>query len=115
MRFVAANMAMIYGIGGIGMTTMVPNGLLLKAILGARHDLAYGKITDLEWRKCLEISKFNIPHWGHNNPFSRNYAQFTDSVGKPQIFAKYLQTQPRVGVPKIWPGMTRALRYISRT
>jgi len=110
----AANMAMIYGIGGIGMTTMAPNGLLLKAILGARHDLAYGKITDLEWRKCLEISKFNIPHWGHGNPFSRNYAQFTDSVGKPQIFAKYLQTQPRVIVPKIWPVMNRALRYISR-
>ena len=87
---------MMYGIGGIGMATMVPNGLLMKAVLGARTDLACGKISNQEWKKKLRTSKFDIPHWTHGNPFNRNYGQFIDSLGRPQIFAKYLKKSFRI-------------------
>jgi len=86
----ASNMVMLYGIGGIGMTTMAPNGLLMKAVLGARQQLAQGQITNEEWKHKLETSQFSIPHWKFRNPFARNYAQFMDSVEEPRLFAKYL-------------------------
>ena len=105
-------MVMIYGIGGIGMTTMAPNGLLMKAIMGAREDLAEGKISNEEWKKKLQTSQFDIPHWSHGNPFRRNYAQFMDSVEKPQVFAKTMNPMPPVLSPKGLSVMMRALKYI---
>ena len=110
-------MVMLYGIGGIGMTTMAPNGLLMKAVMGAREQLAQGQISNAEWQTKLQTSQFSIPHWSHGNPFQRNYAQFMDSVAKPQVFAKYLQPRPShltTSVSNILPAM-RALRYLTRT
>ena len=106
-------MVMVYGIGGIGIMTMPSNGLLMKAVLEARTDLAHGRITDKEWHRKLQTSQFDIPHWGHSNPFKRNYAQFIDSVGRPQIFAKHLPLKPSVvPLPGVWPSMKKALRFI---
>ena len=90
-------MIMMYGIGGIGMTTMVPNALLMKALMGERKALAAGKISNKEWANILRTSQFSrILHWRHGNPFGRNYAQFTDSVKQPQVFAKYLRPKGSV-------------------
>ena len=75
----AANMTMVYGLGGLGMGTMVPNGLLLKAVMKQRGMLAEGVISEIEFRENLKKSKFDvIPHWGKKNPFSRDYFKFFD-------------------------------------
>ena len=85
-------MVMMYGIGGIGMTTMVPNALLMKAIMGERKALSLGFISNTEWLNRLQTSRFSkILHWDHRNPFDRNYAQYVDNVRQPQVFAKYLR------------------------
>ena len=84
-------MVMLYGIGGIGMTTMAPNGLLMKAVMNSREELALGKISNEEWQMNLQTSQFTIPQWKATNPFQRNYAQFMDNIDQPQVFAKYLK------------------------
>jgi hypothetical protein len=84
-------MVMLYGIGGIGMTTMAPNGLLMKAVMNSREELALGKISNEEWQMNLQTARFTIPHWKATNPFQRNYAQFMDNIDQPQVFAKYLK------------------------
>ena len=38
----ASNMVMMYGIGGIGMTTMAPNALLMKAVMEASSNSREG-------------------------------------------------------------------------
>ena len=96
------------------MTNMVPNGLLMKAVLGAREDLAHGRITNKEWQRILSTSSFDIPHWRHANPFRRSYAQFVDSVERPQIFSKYLRPRPSLSMPDLWPVLSRALRFLTR-
>ena len=89
------NMAMIYGIGGIGISTMASNGLLLKAILGARQKLSRREIDVQEFKRQLKESDFGtIPHWANVNPFQRNYAQFFDNLSNPMVVAK------RLGVSK---------------
>ena len=86
-----SNMAMIYGIGGIGVSTMAPNALLLKAIQGAREKLSNGEIDTTEYQRQLKESDFGtIRHWSAPNPFARNYAQFVDNVDNPMIVAKKL-------------------------
>jgi hypothetical protein len=84
-------MVMLYGIGGIGMTTMAPNGLLRKAVMNSREELALGKISNEEWQLNLRTAQFKIPHWNATNPFKRNYSQFMDNIEQPQVFAKYLK------------------------
>ena len=75
----AANMAMVYGLGGLGMGTMVPNALLLKALITQRSLLAEGKISGDEFRDNLKRGQFDvIPHWESGNPFSRDYYKFFD-------------------------------------
>lgn len=93
----ASNMVMMYGIGGIGMTTMAPNALLMKAVMGARKQLSLGQITNSQFSEILRTSNFGnkIPHWKYANPFSRNYAQFMDNVRNPQVLAKYFNRQQK--------------------
>ena len=83
---------MTYGIGGIGMTTMAPNALLMKAVLETRRQLSRGIISSREYARKLRESDFSrIPHWNAPNPFSRNYSQFVDNVSNPFILAKYFK------------------------
>ena len=75
----AANMAMVYGLGGLGMGTMVPNALLLKALMRQRGLVAEGQISEQEFRDRLRKSQFDeIPYWKGGNPFSRDYYKFFD-------------------------------------
>ena len=82
----AANLTMVYGIGGIGMTTMAGNALMLHALMNLRKDLSIGRITEAEFRRKVSVSDFGaIPNWNGKNPFARNYANFVDSVAEPKI------------------------------
>ena len=79
----AANLTMI---GGIGMTTMAGNALLMHALMALRGDLAAGWVTEAEFRRRIAESDFrHIPNWNGENPFARNYAPFVDSVAEPKI------------------------------
>ena len=78
------NMVKIYGIGGLGMTTMAPNAVLMKAVMEARQNLADGKITDAEFNRKLKESDFGFIRSYGANPFSRNYAQFIDNAADPR-------------------------------
>ena len=77
-------MVKIYGIGGLGMTTMAPNAVLMKAVMDARQQLADGKITDAEFNRKLKESDFGMIRSYGQNPFSRNYAQFIDNAADPR-------------------------------
>ena len=105
-----ANMVQIYGAGGTGISTMASNGLLLKAILGARQKLSRGEIDDHEFKRQLKESDFGtIPHWESVNPFRRNYAQFFDHLSNPMVVAK------RLGVKHKYPRrLLNILRWIRR-
>ena len=74
------NMVKIYGIGGLGMTTMAPNAVLMKAVMEARQQLGDGKITESEFNRKLKESDFGMIRSYGTNPFSRNYAQFIDNA-----------------------------------
>ena len=88
----AANMAMVYGIGGIGMTTMPANALLLHALLALRRKLAEGRLSEAEFRRRISTSDFGrIPNWSGKNPFARNYIDFVDSVKNPKIIWKKMK------------------------
>ena len=78
----ASNMVMMYGIGGIGMTTMAPNALLMKAVLETRRQLSRGIISSGEYARKLRESDFSR---------SRNYSQFVDNVNNPLMVAKYFK------------------------
>ena len=105
---------MLYGIGGIGMTTMAPNGLLMKAVMNSREELALGKISNEEWQMNLQTAQFKIPHWKAANPFQRNYAQFMDNLEQPQVFAKYLMPKHSylAKLLKNIQPMLRSLKYL---
>ncbi|ESO92648.1 hypothetical protein LOTGIDRAFT_233083 [Lottia gigantea] len=91
----ASNMVMIYGIGGIGMTTMAPNALLMKAIMTLRKRLASGTMSVSEFQQRLKTSQFvGIPHWNKPNPFKRNYAQFMDN---PNLISQKLGVVASLG------------------
>ena len=98
----ASNMVMMYGIGGIGMTTMAPNALLMKAVLETRRQLSRGIISSREYARKLRESDFShIPHWNAPNPFSRNYSQFVDNANNPLIVAKYFKKASKMMKPVI--------------
>merc|ERR1719204_3049317 len=86
----ASNMVMVYGIGGIGMSVMAGNALLMKAIMSLRQKLSAGTIDNAEFAQKLQTSDFgsNIEHWNKANPFPQNYAQFFDAVKNPKQIAK---------------------------
>ena len=82
----AANMAMIYGIGGIGMTTMPGNALMLHALKALRGEVAAGRLSEAEFRRKIATSDFDeIPNWSGENPFARNYVDFVDSAKEPKF------------------------------
>ena len=88
----ASNMVMIYGLGGMGLTTMAPNALLMKAVMEARQQLSRGEISCKKYAYNLRTSDFShIPHWNAPNPFSGNYSKFVDNVGSPLALARYFK------------------------
>ena len=101
----AANMTMIYGLGGTGMATMVPNALLLNALMRQRQQLAAGDITEKQFKRNLQKSKFDeIPNWTASNPFEGNYFQFFDikthKTVAQNLFAKNKKiSSSRIGFP----------------
>jgi len=100
----ASNFVMVYGLGGIGMSTMAGNALLMKALMGMRQKVSNNELDSKEFQNSLRTSSFgnNIIHWSKKNPFNENYAQFVDSVNNPKQLAKHL------GVSKSLPLLQRA-------
>ena len=100
----AANWTMVYGIGGIGMTTAAPNALYMQALGKTRRRLAEGEIDEREFKSIVRESDFGeIPNWDdgksqvlarenddgqsgrvgqNNNPFNKNFTAFVDSNPK---------------------------------
>jgi len=90
----ASNMVMIYGLGGLGMTTMGGNSLLMKAMMDLRGQLASGAINEEQYKLALQTSSFNtIRHWNKPNPFHQNFAQFVDS--NPKVLHQAFNTSKR--------------------
>ena len=86
----AANMVMIYGLGGTGMANMVPHAVLMSAVMRQRQLLAAGKITVKEFKRILTTSTFDhIPFLGADNPFKGNYYPFFD-IGTHKTVARSL-------------------------
>lgn len=85
----ASNMVMIYGMGGIGMSTMAGNGLLMQALMKQRQMLSNGTTNPNEYKNNLANGNFGrILHWNKSNPFNEiNFAQFTDNVDNPKVLA----------------------------
>jgi len=94
----ASNMVMVYGLGGIGMSTMAGNALLMKALMGLRQKVSTGGMDVQEYTDALQTASFaSIPHWNKQNPFTQNYAQFIDFSNNPKVLAQ------RFGVKKALP------------
>ena len=92
----ASNMVMIYGLGGLGMTTMGSNALLLKALMDLRQKVSTGAISNQEYKAALQTSSFGtIRHWSKPNPFSQNIAQFVDHTKDTKIIFNKLMPQRR--------------------
>jgi len=90
----ATNAAMLYGIGGIGITTMAPNALLMRAALTERAKLGNPQLEykPEEYKNNLSQGQFaQIPYWNKENPFTgRNYARWVDHVNQPKQVAPIL-------------------------
>ena len=102
---------MVYGLGGIGMSTMAGNALLMKALMSLRQKVAQGTILTSDYKKILANSNFdnNILHWDKNNPLVQNYAQFIDNVNDPRVLAKSLN------LSKIQPQLKMSKELMSAT
>ena len=61
----AANIALVYGIGGIGMTTAAPDALYMHALMKAERGLlAKGEISGKESRRMVRSNDFGTtPNW----------------------------------------------------
>ena len=89
----ASNMVMVYGLGGIGMSTMAANGLLMKTLMNERAKVATGAVGAAEFKETLTSGRFgaDVLPWKRPNPFSRiNIAQFTDNVDNPKSLANQM-------------------------
>ena len=89
-------MAMVYGIGGIGMTTMPANALMLHTLMALTRELTEGRLTlAAEFRRRIETSDFGpkIPNLNERNPFDRNYSSFVDFIDEPKIIRNKLKTE----------------------
>ena len=72
-----------------GMSTMAGNALLMKGLMSLRQKLSIGEIDDRQFSSSLKTSDFgNILHWNKPNPFTQNYAQFTDNVNNTKFLPK---------------------------
>ena len=93
----ASNMVMVYGLGGIGMSTMAGNALLMKAIMSQRQKVAENIIEGKDFRDSLKNSGTigSIIHWNKPNPLNQNFAQFIDNVDNPKILAKKFGIQKK--------------------
>jgi len=96
----AGNMSMVYGIGGIGMTTMGANGLLLQALMTKRKQLSKGEVSVSEFNHALSTSSFGeIQNWPHPNPLTNNYLKFFDNSSDLKVVARRLfQSKSKRGV-----------------
>jgi len=89
---------MVYGLGGIGMSTMAGNALLMKALMSLRQKVSTGAIGVQEYKDSLKNASFaSILHWNKPNPFTQNHAQFIDYANNPKVLAQ------RFGVKKALP------------
>ena len=81
------------------MSTMAGNGLLMKALMGLRQNLANNTINSKEYKHSLTHATFGsaIMHWNKSNPFTQNYAQFIDYVDNPKFLMKQMRILPKVG------------------
>ena len=93
----ASNMVMVYGLGGIGMSTMAGNALLMKTIMSQRQKVSDNIIDAKSFKESLKNSATisSIVHWNKPNPFRQNFAQFIDNVDNPKILAKKLGIQKK--------------------
>ena len=93
----ASNMVMVYGLGGIGMSTMAGNALLMKAIMSQRQKVSQNIIEVSEFKNSLKNSGTigNILHWNKPNPFNQNFAQFLDNADNPKILARKFGIQKK--------------------
>ena len=89
----ACNMVMVYGLGGIGMSTMAGNALLMKAIMSQRQNIIGCEDFHDSMKNSATIG--NILHWNRPNPFNQNFAQFIDNVESPKILAKKFGIQKK--------------------
>ena len=89
----ASNMVMVYGLGGIGMSTMAGNALLMKAIMSQRQNIIGCEDFHDSLKNSETIS--NILHWNKPNPFNQNFAQFIDNAESPKILAKKFGIQKK--------------------
>ena len=93
----ASNMVMVYGLGGIGMSTMAGNALLMKAIMSQRQKVSQNIIDGIDFKDSLKNSGTigDILHWNKPNPFNQNFAQFLDNANNPKILAKKFGIQKK--------------------
>ena len=93
----ASNCVMVYGIGGIGMSIMAGNAILMKSAMGLRQNLSEGKISNKHFQSALSTSDFgsNTLHWTKPNPLSQNYSQFFDNVSNPRLIARRMGLRRR--------------------
>ena len=89
-------MAMVYGIGGMGMTTMPANALMLHTLMALTRELTKGRLMlAAEFRRRIETSNFGpkIPNLNEINPFDRNYSSFVDFIDESKIIWNKLKTE----------------------
>ena len=93
----ASNMVMVYGLGGIGMSTMAGNALLMKAIMYQRQKFSDNIIDGTDFKNSLKNSGTigSILHWNKPNPFNQNFAQFLDNADNPKILARKFGIQKK--------------------
>jgi len=112
----ASNMVMIYGLGGLGMTTMGGNALLMKAMMDLRGKLATGAIDEQQYTKALQTSSFStIRHWNKPNPFTQNFAQFVDA--NPKVLHKAFNKKKSQSFQPVFNvlGTTKKLLSLTRS
>ena len=95
----ASNMVMVYGLGGIGMSTMAANGLLMRTLMNERAKVATGAVDAKEFKETLTSGRFgaDVLPWKRPNPFSQiNIAQFMDNVDNPKSLANQMALRPPI-------------------
>ena len=117
----ASNLVMVYGLGGIGMTTVGANALLMKALMDTRQKVSQGTMDALDFKATLQQSSFgSIRHWNQPNPFNQNYAQFVDYVNNPKVIFNKLGLGKKTSAASSSPVLVksrlglRALRRLVR-
>ena len=111
----ASNMVMVYGLGGIGMTTMGGNALLMKALMDTRQKFSQGTISVQEFKNTLQQSSFGpIRHWNYPNPFNQNFAQFVDYVNDPKVIFHKLGLEKKASIGSLLTRAKQGLPVVKR-